>query len=162
MRETLWSCLGLPHSKSSIFPTSTHSATLTPLVTCTAVHRPFLTIYAALWNVAITLMQYDVEMSGSRRTRGLTNLTHSSDCLWQMEMRNLTHFGEPWRFGHFRGSPKLRWFFLQWEAELLQDGEDSNSWSTSCLGNRRNTAIKSVQTRLHIFLPCASSSPYPA
>lgn len=139
MRETFWSQLGLSHSKPSISPISTHSATPTPLVTWAAIHHAFLTIYAAPWNVIITLMQYNAEKN--QRT---DSSDHLSDCLWQMEM---LLFGEPWRFNHFRGSPKPSWFFLQYETELLQYGEDSNFWSTPCLGKRRSATIKSVQTR---------------
>lgn len=69
-----------------------------------------------------------------------------------MEMRNLILFGEPQRFGHYRGTAKSSWLFLKWEAEILQDREDSSSWSTSCLGNR-STAVKSVQTR-HLSPMC--------
>lgn len=83
----------------------------------------------------------------------------SSDHLWQMEVRNLSLFGDSWRFGHFREKPKPSWFFLQWEAKLLQGGEDSSSQSTSRLGNRRSAIIKSAQSRLRISLPCASPSP---
>lgn len=35
----------------------------------------------------------------------------SSDHLWQMETRNLSLFGDPWGFGHFRRRPKPSWFF---------------------------------------------------
>lgn len=116
MRETLPSQLGSPRSQSSLFPEGTHSATSTPHVTCTEVQHSFLTIYATLWKAVITLVPYDCR-DGWEQQNPSRSSERSSDCLWQMEMKNLSLFGDPWGFGHL-GRPKLSWFFLQWEAEL--------------------------------------------
>ena len=87
-----------------------------------------------LWQAVVNPVPYGWEQQNQTRAN-----KHSSDHLWQMQTRNLSLFGDPWGFGHFRGRPKPSWFFL------LRGGEDSSSWGTSQLGNR-SAVMKSAHS----------------
>lgn len=121
----------------------------TPCITPVVQHS-FLTFYATLWRKAIiVLLSYGGKMGGRIRTVSdqlSTHLTAFYKWKWGAHAFSEMH-------GHFKGCPIPSWFFLWWETELLQGREDYCSPS-----NGRYNIMKSAQSRLPTWLPCASYS----